>query len=137
MPRGVVLCVDDDLDGLIGREELLKLHGYRVLISTSPEQAVRLLKAQPVDGVILDYQMPEMSGDAVAHRMKQVRPGVPIMMLSAQERLPAEALEEVDAFVSKAQAPLEFVAAVHELVATDPPFFARWLQDWKQGSRAA
>jgi hypothetical protein len=69
--------------------------------------------------------------------MKQVRPGVPIMMLSAQERIPAEALEEVDAFVSKAQAPLEFVAAVHELVATDPPFFARWLQDWKQRSRAA
>ncbi len=139
MARGVILCLDDDLDGLIGREELLKLHGYQVLISTSAEQAVRLLKKHPVDGVILDYQMPEMTGDAVARHMKRARPEVRIMMLSAHERLPAEALAEVDTFVSKAKPPRDFLAAVHDLMAhdDDAPFFTRWLHDWTQRSRAA
>ena len=137
MPRGVILCVDDDLDGLIGREELLKLHGYEVLISTSAEQAVRLLEAQPVDGVVLDYLMPEMTGDVVAQRMKEIRPGIRSMMLSAQERVPAEALSQVDTFVSKARPPRDFVAAVDEMVTHQAPFFTRWLHDWRERSRAA
>ena len=35
MRKPVVLCVDDELNGLIGREALLKQKGYNVLISTS------------------------------------------------------------------------------------------------------
>jgi CheY-like chemotaxis protein len=66
MGKPVVLCVDDDLDGLIGREALLRQNGYNVLISTSPREGLRLFSSCHIDAVVLDYAMPEMCGDALA-----------------------------------------------------------------------
>jgi CheY-like chemotaxis protein len=48
MRKPVVLCVDDEVKGLIGREALLKQKGYDVLISTSPQEALKLLASCPV-----------------------------------------------------------------------------------------
>ena len=98
MRNPVVLCLDDDLDGLIGREALLKQKGYDVLISTSPGEALELFASCHVDAVVLDYQMPEMCGDVVASRMKQVKPDIPIMLLSGHDALSEEMLDQVDIF---------------------------------------
>lgn len=117
---------------LTGREFLLRQHGYDVVLSTSGRESLDLLEAVDVDAVILDYRMPEMMGDVVAERMKQIRPEVPIMMLSAQDRVPAAALRSADAFLSKSVPPDQFVEAVHDLVADGSPFFHRWLHHWKQ-----
>jgi DNA-binding NarL/FixJ family response regulator len=84
-----------------------------------------------VDAVVLDYRMPEMMGDVVAARMKQLKPEVPIMMLSAQD-LPPIALRTSDAFLSKSVPPNQFVNAVDDLLAARSPFFYRWWQNWKR-----
>lgn len=137
MRNPVVLCVDDELDGLIGREALLKQKGYDVLISTSPREALRLFAACRVDAVVLDYQIPEMRGDAVASRMKHLKPDIPIMLLSAHDGLREEVLDQVDMYFSKREHPLKFVAAVQLLLAHREHFFSKWLRDWKRKSRAA
>lgn len=132
MRKPTILCVDDEINVLTGREFLLRQHGYEVLISTSGLESLNLLESVDVDGVILDYRMPEMMGDTVAVLMKQLRPEVPIMMLSAQDCVPASALRSADAFLSKSVPPDQFVEAVHDMVADGSAFFERWLHHWKR-----
>jgi len=129
--------VDDELNGLIGREALLKQKGYNVLISTSPHEALKLFASCHVDAVVLDYQMPEMLGDVVASRMKQLKPNIPIMMLSAHDSFAEEMLDLVDIFFSKREPPWRFVAAVQVLLADSEHFFSKWLRDWRRKSAAA
>ena len=132
MRKPTILCVDDEVNGLVGREALLRLQGYDVVVTTSGRQSLNLLEEVDVDAVILDYRMPEMMGDVVAARMKRLKPEVPIMMLSAQDGLPPAALRGTDTFLSKSVPPAQFVDAVNELVANRSPFFHRWLHNWKR-----
>jgi len=132
MRKPTILCVDDELNGLTGRESLLRQHGYEVVATTSGHQSLELLEATDVDGVVLDYRMPDLMGDAVAARMKQLKPEVPIMLLSAQDRVPAAALRSADTFLSKSVPPDQFVDAVHKMVAAGSHFFHRWLENWKR-----
>ena len=132
MRKPTILCVDDELNGLSGRESLLRQHGYDVVVTTSGHESLELLQSAAVDAVILDYRMPEMMGDVVAARMKQLKPEVPIMLLSALDRIPPAALRCTDTFLSKDVPPQQFVDAVDDLLAARSPFFHRWLQNWKR-----
>ena len=72
--RPLILCVDDEWNGLEGRKMLLEESGCKVLASTSGAEALRLFASNPVDLVLLDYHMPEMRGDVVAACMKASHP---------------------------------------------------------------
>jgi len=61
------------------------MRDYNVLITTSGRQGLALFTSLPVDVVILDYEMPEMNGDVIAAKMKESKPEVPIMLLSAHD----------------------------------------------------
>ena len=132
MRKPTILCVDDEVNGLTGREFLLRQRGYEVVVTTSGREGLKLLQSISVDAVILDYRMPEMMGDVVAARMKLLKPEVPIMLLSAHDRLPQAVLRSTDTFVSKSTPPDQFVIAVDNLLSARPPFFHRWLQNWKR-----
>jgi CheY-like chemotaxis protein len=75
MPRRpLILCVDDEFNGLEGRKMLLDEAGFRVLIATSGADALQLFASHPVDLVLLDYHMPGTNGDVVAQHMKLANP---------------------------------------------------------------
>jgi CheY-like chemotaxis protein len=117
MPRkSLVLCVDDEWNGLEGRKMLLEEVGYKVLVATSGADALQLFASHPVDLVLLDYHMPGMSGDVVAAHMKAGQPDVPIALLSADDGLPESALKWVDAFVSKSESPANLLQIVEHLL---------------------
>jgi response regulator RpfG family c-di-GMP phosphodiesterase len=135
MKKPTILYVDDDLSSLSGREALLKMSNFDVLVTTSGRQGLALFTSLPVDAVILDYEMPEMNGDVIAAQMKESKPEVPIMLLSAHDTLPKDALERVDVFLSKGEPPMKFVAAVNELVRCGD-FFSGWLRGWEHQAAA-
>jgi CheY-like chemotaxis protein len=117
MPRKpVVLCVDDEWNGVEGRKMLLEEARCKVLVSTSGADALQLFASHPVDLVLLDYHMPGMNGDVVAEHMKAVQPDVPIALLSADDGLPKSALKWVDAFVSKSESPANLLQIVEHLL---------------------
>jgi CheY-like chemotaxis protein len=89
-PPHLVLCVDDEKVGLQVRRMLLERAGYRVLTALNGPAGLELFATQPVEAVVLDYSMPGMTGGEVAQRMHQVKPEVPILMLSAYTSLPPE-----------------------------------------------
>jgi CheY-like chemotaxis protein len=114
--RPVILCVDDEWNGLEGRRMLLEQRGYEVLVATSGEEALQVLASHPTDLVLLDYHMPKMNGDVLAQHIKDTQPDVPVAMLSAEEDLAESALESVDVFISKSEPPVSLLQIVEHLL---------------------
>jgi CheY-like chemotaxis protein len=114
--RPLILCVDDEWNGLEGRKMLFEERGYQVLAATSGTEALQLFASHPIDLVLLDYHMPAMNGDVIAERMKASQPDVPIAILSADVGLPTSALKSVEAFVSKSESPANLLLIVQHLL---------------------
>jgi CheY-like chemotaxis protein len=112
----VILCVDDEVIGLDVRRALLESRGYRVLTAQNGSDALVLFSSEAMDLVVLDYRMPEMNGDIVASRMKELRPDLPIIMLSAYVDLPSETLALVDRVVMKGGPPTVLLDTITALL---------------------
>jgi DNA-binding response OmpR family regulator len=107
MRRRRVLVVDDSPTFLHAVVEELRKDGHDLIGASSAEEALQLLKAQPVDCILMDLGLPRMDGIA-ATRIIRADPKmatVPLLMLTAlfESQKMAEALSAgVDAFCPKA-----------------------------------
>ena len=99
----LVLCVDDELVGLQVRKLLLERAGYRVLTATDGLTGLEILAKEQIEAVILDYSMPGMHGGEVAAKMRQIKPTVPILLLSAYVGLSPEVTSLVDLYMTKGE----------------------------------
>jgi CheY-like chemotaxis protein len=99
----LVLCVDDELVGLQVRKILLERAGYRVLTAQDGPSGLELFYANPIEAVVLDYSMPGMHGGEVAVKMRQAKPQVPILLLSAYMGLSTEVTALVDLYMTKGE----------------------------------
>jgi len=82
--RATILAVDDSLTYLNALAEQLHKDNYSVVLARSGPEALALLQARPVDCILLDLMMPEMSGDEVCRRIK-ASPAwrfIPVVMLT-------------------------------------------------------
>jgi len=110
----VVLCVDDDPAGLMARRLILSIAGYDVLTATSGEAALFVLRTRHVDLVITDHFLPGFEGAEILASMKQTKPEVLVVLLTATPVLPPGA-ELADLLLIKGIAPQEFLAAIARL----------------------
>lgn len=99
----LILCVDDELVGLRVRKILLERAGYRVLTAMDGTAGLNLFQSEPIEAVVLDYSMPGMHGGEVARRMRQIKPRIPILLLSAYIGLPTEVTSLVDLYMTKGE----------------------------------
>ena len=90
-----VLYVDDDEVVALTMSALLQRAGYRVTCAHSAQQALDLVRAQPLcfELVVTDYNMPGMSGTALAEALSLAAPGLPVVISSGYvtEELMAQA----------------------------------------------
>jgi CheY-like chemotaxis protein len=114
--KKVLLCIDDELNGLLIRRMFLESQGYDVLIATHVDEGLHLFDQSQVDAVVLDYYMPEMDGGHLARKLKERRPEVPIVMLSAFITLPEYAMKNTDAYVVKGEAPRKLLNTLDDLL---------------------
>ncbi len=79
-----VLFVDDEDSMVFLMERWLDRLGYKATVCTAPEKALEIFRAAPqdFDVVLSDLSMPEMSGVELARELLQIRPGVPILIVS-------------------------------------------------------
>jgi CheY-like chemotaxis protein len=113
-----ILCIDDEALGLQIRRTVLERAGYQVLTAVDGPTGLSLFRGNEVDGVVLDYYMPEMDGGAVAETMRRERPQVPIMLLSAYINLPAEVVAMVDVTLLKGEGPQELLEKLRLMLGT-------------------
>jgi len=99
----LVLCVDDELVGLKVRKIVLERAGYRVLTAPDGQAGLAIFSEHPVEAVVLDYSMPGMHGGDVAKRMREIKPKVPILLLSAYVGLSTEVTSLVDLYMTKGE----------------------------------
>ena len=77
-----VLLVDDELDFLEVMKERLENRGMEVTTSSSAEDALKLVAAEPFDAVILDLKMPGIDGLEALNLIKEERPEVQVILLT-------------------------------------------------------
>jgi CheY-like chemotaxis protein len=83
-----VLLVDDEPFVRNATAMLLGVDAHEVTEAENGVQALELFQRNRFDLVITDYQMPEMKGDELAARIRQLAPAQPIIMITAyHERL--------------------------------------------------
>ncbi len=89
-PR-VILAVDDDRLVLMNTAAMLADLGHRVLEAASGQEALEILSEHPVDLVITDYMMPQMTGLQLAEAVRAGWPDLPVLIASGYAELPADA----------------------------------------------
>jgi two-component system, OmpR family, response regulator CpxR len=99
-PKKIILCVDDNEQDLSVLSFMLSTNGYRVLAATSGEEAVTLFSDNAVDLVLSDYSMPQMDGNQLVVRLKEIASHVPMMLLGDPQKIEAQ-MHAADAFVAK------------------------------------
>ncbi|MEU0150491.1 response regulator transcription factor [Micromonospora fulviviridis] len=98
-----------------------------LVVATSGEgrQAVRVAAAARPDVVVLDLQLPDVSGVEVIQGLRAALPEVRVLMLSASGE-PQSVLDAVKAgatgYLLKSAAPAEFLDAVRRTAAGEPVF---------------
>ncbi len=102
--RPVILCIDDAEVALKVRKLLLIGAGYSVITAASGEEGLELFKQNPVDLVIADHFLSDKTGAETAGEMKQLKSGVPILIVSAAAEQPP-GIEFADGFLSKGEGP--------------------------------
>lgn len=100
----LVLCIDDAEVALRVRKLVLANAGYRVLTAASGEEGLQIFKENPIDLVIADHFLSDRSGSEIAAEMKELKPEVPILIVSAAAE-PPSGLELSDGFLSKGEGP--------------------------------
>ncbi len=82
--RGIrrIMVVDDEPEILAFLETILTRTGYAVLTASSGEKAINTLRVSrdPVEVVVLDVQMPGMSGSDVLRQIRKMRPETKILI---------------------------------------------------------
>lgn len=79
-----ILVVEDDSKIARLLELELKHAGYAVMVATDGRIGLERALADDVDLVLLDVMLPQMSGLEVVRRLKEERPLLPVLMVTAR-----------------------------------------------------
>jgi two-component system, cell cycle sensor histidine kinase and response regulator CckA len=79
-----ILYVDDERPMVIMSKLLMRSLGHECEALDSPVEAVDHFQAAPndYDLVITDFSMPEMNGNELARRLMEIRPEIPVIVLT-------------------------------------------------------
>ena len=80
-----ILWVDDEIDLLRPHVLFLQNKGYEVITATNGYDGVEMLREHSVDLILLDENMPGMSGLETLMEMKAVNSVVPVVMITKSE----------------------------------------------------
>jgi two-component system, OmpR family, response regulator CpxR len=116
-PKKTILCVDDNEQALAVRKFLLETRGYRVITATSANDALEIFRSGSVDLVLSDLLMPQMDGNEMVRRMKDIAPEIPMVIVSGTVKA-FERANCADAFLPKgACSPVEVLERIRVMIA--------------------
>ena len=78
-----ILIVDDDPAQRSLLDSFLASQGFQTVVVPSGERALEVLRSETVDMMISDVRMPGLSGLETLRRARQIRGGLPILMVTA------------------------------------------------------
>lgn len=110
-----LLWVDDSRRLLSLYKLVFESLGFEVLATSSHEEALHHAACRAADVAILDYEMPEMDGGALASLMKDRCPALPVILYSGSSCIPRHAHPCVDAICPKGAPRSELLTLIEHL----------------------
>lgn len=78
-----ILLIDDEQSQLDSLKRFLSKRGNIVFTTTSGKEGLEIIKENRIDLVISDYRMPVMSGLEVLESVKEINPGIDVVIITA------------------------------------------------------
>jgi CheY-like chemotaxis protein len=86
MEKTIILWADDEMDLLKPHILFLNNKGYEVITAVSGDEALDVVKEnRNIDAVLLDENMPGLSGLETLNKIKQMRAELPVIMITKSE----------------------------------------------------
>ncbi len=117
--RSRVLLVEDDAKLAEMLEEILGLAGFHVYISKRGVEAIELARNYRFDLALLDLSLPDISGHDVMQGFREVRAGMPVIILSGAGSLHSKLSvfeDGADDYVTKPFQADELIARIHAVL---------------------
>lgn len=121
--NGRILFVDDEGQLVHVMQTMLTALGYDVQAVNSSPEALELFRNAPdeFDLVITDQTMPNMSGEALIHELRQVRADIPLILLTGFSHVMDAAKAHtlgIDAFLHKPFSLRELSQAIQQILSS-------------------
>jgi two-component system, OmpR family, response regulator len=119
-----ILAIDDESDIRDLLREVLTIKGYRVSTAGTAEQAKKMLKEDPAQLIILDFQIEQGDGFVLIEDIKRLAPNIPILLLTGSffdRDVVREIIEKkVTRYLDKTESLSTIVAEIERLLEDVP-----------------
>ena len=78
-----VLITDDDRDCRETMRDIVEPQGYHTLLASSGEEALEIIRFEPVHVILLDMHMPTLTGLETIRLVRQQHVGLPCILVTA------------------------------------------------------
>jgi DNA-binding NtrC family response regulator len=115
--RQTIFWVDDCLPLLSLYRAIFESLGFEVRAASCAADALKHAELSTADIVILDYDMPDMNGAALASLIKNQYPSIPVILYSGSSSIPLVAHKRVDAICAKGAPREELLSTIDRLAS--------------------
>ncbi|HEY1676622.1 MAG TPA: response regulator [Candidatus Sulfotelmatobacter sp.] len=100
-----VLCIESHQEYLDALRCMLETVGYEVVSATTGSQGLSMFTRQPIQGVLLEFDLPDATGSAVRAEMKRIKPDVPVLLFAGVGSQTPFLLRFFDSYLRHADSP--------------------------------
>ncbi len=119
-----ILCIDDERDIRELLQEALTTRGYRVDTAAEPDAAKKIVKEDPPNLVIMDFQLDEEDGFILIEEIRKLGPNIPILLLTGavfDRAVVRETIEKkVSRYLDKTASLSEIITEIEKLLGDSP-----------------
>jgi DNA-binding NtrC family response regulator len=119
-----ILSIDDEADIRELLSEVLTIKGYRVSTAAEPGQAKKIIKDDPPQLIIMDFQIEEGDGFVLIEEIKLLAPSIPILLLTGavfDRGVVRDTIEKkVSSYLDKTASLSTIVAEIERLLGDAP-----------------
>ena len=128
-----ILWIDDEIDFLKPHIVFLEGKGYNITPVSNGDDGLSLIKEQNYDAVLLDQIMPGRDGMSTLALIRQIEPGLPVIMVtkSEEEELMDEAMgNRIDDFLVKPVSPSRILPILKRVLDQEKMIETKVPQDY-------
>jgi two-component system cell cycle sensor histidine kinase/response regulator CckA len=116
-PRKTILVAEDTALVLNTVRRILERANFTVLAAVSASEAMQLAEcSKTIDLLLSDVVMPDMSGPALALKLKELRPNMQVILMSGYDGGEMHFLDHGWHFIRKPFVPVQLVAEINNVL---------------------
>ena len=112
-----ILVVDDDALMRETLRDILEDAGFQIMTAGRVSEALEVLGAQAFDLMLVDLNLPDGAGTALALEARQKRANLRVILMTGEADLPKEQTNSVDAYLVKPVEPPVLLTLLNKALA--------------------